>query len=244
MKRKRTKHYYASRITHIYTANMEIADPLPRDLRQALYTAITRLAVEPQLPWLLAGGVAQMLGGIELTIPPQHIAIITGAAEVARIVALLDAVELEPLATRSAPGFAPSPRGVYVFGAEEGGTQLHVAGDVRAVGRAGELSLALERIWELRVTHRLAGHNVALVPLEIELMCALLGDSQEVAYAIAAHLLAEGARWERLEGVLAQVPALEAPLWELMDQVRPMAKRARGRRVRQQTGWGRRKAKG
>ena len=83
-----------------------IVAPLPHDLRQTLHTVVARLAVEPQLPWLLAGGVAQALGGVELATPPKSIAIITGAAEVARIVALLDAVELEPLATRSARGFA------------------------------------------------------------------------------------------------------------------------------------------
>ena len=220
---------------------MEASDLLSHDLRQTLQTVVTRLAVEPQLPWLFASGVAQALSGVELTTPPQSIAIITGAAEVARIVSLLDAKEIEPLATGSAPGFAPSPRGVYKFSAEEGGLQVHVAGDVRAVGRAGELSLALERIWELRVTQTLLGHSIALVPLEVELICALLGDAQEDAYAIADYLLAQGARWERLEWMLAQVPALEAPLWELMDQVRPMAKRARGRRVRQQTGWGKAK---
>lgn len=218
---------------------MAATNLLSRDLADALDIITQRLANEPGLPWMLSGCVAQALQGVVLVETPTRIEIITGAAEVARVVTLLDVVEREPLATRATTGFAPSPRGTYaVQNASQAAIALEVAGDVHAVGPAGELSLSMERIWGLRVMQPIAGVNIALVPLEVEFVSALLRGVEQEAHAIAEHLFVVGTRWERLEEALAQVPALEQPLWELMDQVRPMAKRARGRRVRKQTGWG------
>lgn len=218
---------------------MAVTDLLSRDLADALGIITQRLAPEPMLPWMLSGRVAQALQGVVLVESPTRIEIITGAAEVARVVALLDAEEREPLASRAATGFASSPRGTYAMqSTSQVAIPLEVAGDVRAVGAAGELSLSMERIWGLRVMQPIGAASIALVPLEVEFVSALLRGMGQEAHAIAEHLFVVGTLWERLEEMLTQVPDLEQPLWELMDQVRPMAKRARGRRVRKQTGWG------
>ena len=103
------------------------------------------------------------------------------------------------------------------------------------------LPLALEHVWPLRDETRVDGGRVPLLPLEVALAVALVQGQSAAAYAIADHLLAGGVRWERLDNALAALPALEQPLWELMDQVRPLANRARSRRARQQLGWGARK---
>ena len=94
-------------------------------------------------------------------------------------------------------------------------------------------------MWSLRVEVQAGGYGrVPLLPLEMALAAALLRGDGDEAHAIASHLLATGVRWDRLDDALAALPALEQPLWELMDQVRPLANRVRSRRARQQLGWG------
>jgi hypothetical protein len=193
-----------------------------------------RLAAEPTLPWLLAGDAAAALQGVALPDEAEGLLLLTGAPELGRAAALVAAAEREPLASRPSPGFAASPRGSF----ELEGVAVELVGDAVASGAAGALSLALESVWQLRVEGRAGDARVPLLPLEIALAVALLQGRQGHAHAIADHLLATGVRWERLDDVLATLPALEQPLWELMDVVRPLANRARSRRARQQLGWG------
>jgi hypothetical protein len=206
---------------------------------RALTLIAQRLGTEPALPWLLAGEAAAVMQGVAMDHPPVGLLLFTGAPELARVAALLAAEERAPLATRAAPGYAASPRGSY----ELAGVVVDLVGDAVATGAAGALALPLEHVWPLRIEARTGGERLPLLPLELALAIALIQGRQGQAHAIADHLLATGVRWERLDGVLAELPALEPPLWELMDKVRPLANRARSRRARQQLGWGQDKKK-
>lgn len=241
-------------------------DPIAPAVASAIVLVAQRLAVEPSLPWLLAGDAAAALQGV----PTQQAAsllLLTGAPELGRLATLLAADEREPLASRPAPGYAASPRGTFELSIENAGLRtsaasseeaeqhssntlsqftavaLELVGDAVAVGGAGALPLALEYVWPSRVEGRLGATRVPLLPLELALAVELLQGHHDRAYAIADHLFATGVRWERLDGALARLPALERPLWELMDRVRPLANRARSRRARRQLGWGQGKKK-
>lgn len=198
----------------------------------------TRLNAEPTLPWLIGGAFAQSLQGVERE-DASELFLITGAAEVGRVAVLLAAEEIAPLAIQAAPGFGASPRGRYQLHLPDGASvTVDLVGDLVVIGREGSLSLALERIWPLRIPLKVGDSTIPLVPLEIELASELLRRHATHSHAIASYLLERGAQWDRLDPILAQLPELETPLWDLMDVVRPLGKRARGRRKRQQTGWG------
>lgn len=214
------------------------SDALQPHILASLELIATRLQAEPTLPWLIGGALAQSLQGVERD-DTDDLLLITGAAEVGRVAALLAAEEVMPLAMQAAAGFGTSPRGRYQLQLPDGASVfVDLVGDMVVVGKVGSLSLALERIWPLRIPLKLGDSTIPLVPLEIELASELLRDHATHTHAIASYLLERGAQWDRLDPILAQLPALETPLWDVMDVVRPMAKRARGRRKRQQIGWG------
>lgn len=206
--------------------------------RRALETIVERLAQNEQLPWLLSGSLSQELQGVQVP-TVSELTLLTGLAEISRIVALLQAEELEPLATRALGHYAPSMAGSYRIALNESdAVTLNVIANPQI--RRGEtiLSLALERIWPLRVGASIAEQRIALVPLEAELISALLRDLPKEAHAIATLLWSRGVQVDRLEPLLLQVPELEEQLWTLFENVKPIAKRAIAKRERRRLGWG------
>lgn len=206
--------------------------------RQALESIVGRLAQQEQLPWLLSGSLSQELQGVQVS-KASELTLLTGLAEISRIAALLQAEELEPLATRALAHYAPSLAGSYrIVLNESDAVTLNLIANAQIQTTQATLSLALERIWPLRIGATIAEQRIALVPLEAELMSALLRDQPKEAHAIATLLWSRGVQVDRLEPLLIQLPELEEQLWTLFENVKPMAKRAIGKRQRRRLGWG------
>lgn len=206
--------------------------------REALALIVERLASEEQLPWLVSGPLAQELQGVQAP-KSGELTLLTGLAEISRIAALLQAEELEPLETRALGHYAPSLAGSYRLSLGDGTTiDVHLIANAQIKVKQATLSLALERIWPLRIASTIAEQRIALVPLEAELMSALLRDQPKEAHAIATLLWSRGVQLDRLEPLLIQLPELEEQLWTLLENVKPMAKRAAGKRQRRRLGWG------
>jgi hypothetical protein len=206
--------------------------------RQALELIVSRLAPEEQLPWLLSGSLSQELQGVQAP-KTSELTLLTGEAEISRIATLLQAEELAPLETRALGHYGPSLAGSYRLSLGDGTTiDVHLIANAQIKVKQATLSLALERIWPLRIASTIAEQRIALVPLEAELMSALLRDQPKEAHAIATLLWSRGVQVDRLEPLLLQVPELEEQLWTLFEDVKPMAKRAAGKRQRRRLGWG------
>lgn len=69
------------------------------------------------------------------------------------------------------------------------------------------------------------------LPLEYQLVDALLAEDQEGARRIAAELHARGFDYATIEAALQEYPQLEEPLWEVMRTVVPISRRALKRRA-------------
>jgi len=69
------------------------------------------------------------------------------------------------------------------------------------------------------------------LPLEFQLVDALLAEDQSGARQIAAELHARGFDYATVEAALAEYPHLEEPLWEVMRAVVPLSRRAQKRRA-------------
>lgn len=69
------------------------------------------------------------------------------------------------------------------------------------------------------------------LPLEYQLIDALLADDHEQARAIAAELHARGFDYTTIEIALEEYPQLEEPLWEVLNEVIPLARRVKKRRA-------------
>lgn len=67
--------------------------------------------------------------------------------------------------------------------------------------------------------------------LEDQLVAALLADDREGARRIATVLHDRGFDYAALQQAIADHPQLEEALWAVMDQVRPLSRRAAKRRA-------------
>lgn len=69
------------------------------------------------------------------------------------------------------------------------------------------------------------------LPLEYQLVDALLAEDQEEARRVAAALHARGFEYATIQAALEEYPQLEEPLWEVMRAVTPISRRALKRRA-------------
>jgi hypothetical protein len=69
------------------------------------------------------------------------------------------------------------------------------------------------------------------LPLEYQLVDALLADDHEEARRIAAALHERGFDAATMDAALAEHPHLEEPLWAVLSEVIPLARRAAKRRA-------------
>jgi hypothetical protein len=69
------------------------------------------------------------------------------------------------------------------------------------------------------------------LPLEYQLVDALLADDREGARRIAAALHERGFDAATIDAALAEYPQLEEPLWAVLSEVIPLARRAAKRRA-------------
>lgn len=69
------------------------------------------------------------------------------------------------------------------------------------------------------------------LPLEYQLVDALLADDQEAAREIAAQLHARGFDAATMEAALAEYPQLQEPLFAVLQSVIPLSRRAARRRA-------------
>ena len=69
------------------------------------------------------------------------------------------------------------------------------------------------------------------LPLEYQLVDALLAEDQASARQIAADLHARGFEYAAIQAALEEYPQLEEPLWEVMRAVVPLSRRAQKRRA-------------
>ena len=69
------------------------------------------------------------------------------------------------------------------------------------------------------------------LPLEYQLVDALLADDEALAREIAAELHRRGFDMATIEIALQEYPQLEEPLWAVLQDVIPVSRRARKRRA-------------
>ncbi len=69
------------------------------------------------------------------------------------------------------------------------------------------------------------------LPLEVELVAALLADDQEAARDIARRLHARGFDMATIDEALKAHPHLEQPLYAVLQEVIPLSRRAAKRRA-------------
>jgi hypothetical protein len=69
------------------------------------------------------------------------------------------------------------------------------------------------------------------LPLEYQLVDALLAEDREEARRIAAALHERGFDAATIDAALAEYPQLEEPLWAVMSEVIPLSRRAARRRA-------------
>jgi hypothetical protein len=69
------------------------------------------------------------------------------------------------------------------------------------------------------------------LPLEFQLVDALLADDAEAARQIAVRLHERGFDAVTIDAALAEYPQLEEPLWAVLSEVIPVSRRAARRRA-------------
>ncbi|MCU0493159.1 MAG: hypothetical protein MUD01_16360 [Chloroflexaceae bacterium] len=209
---------------------------LPPQLNSVLLMVAQRLAAVPKLRWLVGGSAALALHGLALPRPPRDLDLVSDATGAEHVAAVLTAGDqpvsvvqlLAPVDDAKLTGL----RARFSFN----GVEVDLLADARSRGALGTLHCDLHVWWPRRTLVSLpsdAGEvAVGLLPLEYLLVLELVRERPERADLIAAHLHQRGFAWDAFSGLLAAMPGLEEPLYDVLNRVVPLARRAAKRRAK------------